>query len=45
LAVLSLFLLLQLALCLLQVLARELTTLPNKIALEGHTDSTPYADH
>jgi chemotaxis protein MotB len=27
---------------LLKVLAAELTKLPNKIAIEGHTDSTPY---
>src|ERR1700683_2376993 len=27
---------------LLQVLAAELVKLPNKIAIEGHTDSTPY---
>jgi chemotaxis protein MotB len=27
---------------LLEVLARELVKLPNKIAIEGHTDSTPY---
>jgi len=28
---------------LLQMLAHELGTLPNKISLEGHTDSKPYA--
>ncbi len=27
---------------LLKVLAAELTKLPNKVAIEGHTDSTPY---
>jgi chemotaxis protein MotB len=27
---------------LLQVLAAELVKLPNKVAIEGHTDSTPY---
>ena len=27
---------------LLKVLAAELVKLPNKIAIEGHTDSTPY---
>src|SRR5579863_2706934 len=27
---------------LLQILANELIKLPNKIAIEGHTDSTPY---
>ncbi len=27
---------------LLEVLAKELTKLPNKVAIEGHTDSTPY---
>ena len=27
---------------LLQLLAVELTKLPNKVAIEGHTDSTPY---
>ena len=28
---------------LLQVLARELGKLPNKVSIEGHTDSTPYS--
>lgn len=28
---------------LLQVLARELGKLPNKLSIEGHTDSTPYS--
>jgi chemotaxis protein MotB len=28
----------------LNLLAQELGTLPNKIAIEGHTDSTPYPD-
>jgi chemotaxis protein MotB len=27
---------------LLQILANELVKLPNKVAIEGHTDSTPY---
>jgi chemotaxis protein MotB len=30
---------------LLEVIARELGKLPNKVAIEGHTDSRPYQSH